>query len=469
MRGNKKRVLVKKFLLIAGLSMSAGLTLALATEPLPLDGLRAALRADIAAQKGRKEDRNASARVAADEEALSIVDSLTADEEQDIERTIKRIAGETESDKARQECEALLRKLREGEAARVKQFAAEVEKTVHRASEAALKAQSARELDQPIAELRSILDHTPYGDETSARNAVLRRVERARDTAQHWQDYVAAREAGNIVAAKDQLKRLADEQQGGLDIPRSEILARIQALEPEEENYLKAEGRKILDSIHTLDDVGPALTKLHALPYARAHELTGVVYNLDTIARTYAGLQQGVAATLNLAHSRPGDSDVVVLRLHSQLLLEELPHVLQLPEERKAREGETVETYLRRIAQEAHQAQDWDLLSRVLNARKEITLHVAGTWSSDTLPEYAGFLTFQLARGQEKAQQYAAAVRLYQKALREGGTALPSEVIGQRLEAIKKEHPAEYEQGLTTSGRSDHKTEPARPAESPAG
>lgn len=428
--------------------------LAHAAEPSHLDSLRAALRSDIAEQKTQK-TREARNQVAADEEALGTIDSIDPEDARELERVVKDIAGGAGSDKVRRECEAILHASRAKENERVKQFAKEVEEKIQRASEIALKAQTAREMDGPIAELRSVIDHTPYGDETSERYSVIRRLERARDTAQHWQDYLSCRESGDLAQATDELTHLADEKEGGLNIPRSELLARVRQIEPEEEQQINQQGRAILDSIHSLDEMADALKRLQSLPYARSRQLAGVVHNLDHLARTYAGLKQGVAVTLNLAHNPPGDADPVIVRLQGELLLAELPTYLQVPATRGPRPGETIETYLRRLADEAHAARDWDLIDRVLYARREMTLHVAGTWSSDNLKDYSAFAEFQQARVQDRAQQFAAAVRLYEKALRDGGDKIPADVIGERLAAIRKEHPAEFEEGTRSKRSAD--------------
>ena len=196
-----------------------------------------------------------------------------------------------------------------------------------------------------------------------------------------------------------------------------------------------------------------------------------MVNNLETIARTYAGLKQDLASTLNFSYSRPGDSDPLIVHLHGDLLLFALPRFLQLPDNEKPVSGETVETYMRRMTELARKNSDWDLLGRVLEARRQITLHVAGTWSSDALEHYSAFNSFQRARVAERAHQYAAAATLYQTALRQGGDFIPPEIIGERLDAIKKEHPVEFAEGTKPkrapddNGSSDHHVQNQMPGE----
>jgi hypothetical protein len=53
---------------------------------------------------------------------------------------------------------------------------------------------------------------------------------------------------------------------------------------------------------------------------------------------------------------------------------------------------------------------------------------------------------------QETAGQYAPAVVSYEQALKFPNTYLPAKFIGDRLNNIQKNHPAEYADGLQLSG-----------------
>jgi hypothetical protein len=57
----------------------------------------------------------------------------------------------------------------------------------------------------------------------------------------------------------------------------------------------------------------------------------------------------------------------------------------------------------------------------------------------------SGFQQFLVGLNQERAEEWSAAVRAYQSALRSAGPNLPAEEIGRRIRAIKEAHPKEYE------------------------
>jgi hypothetical protein len=442
-----------------------------ASEIPSLDAIRVALRADNARRPPAKNVKRGDRDEYDDETALTYLDDAEGEGISQVVRTVRNLRTATSSEKIRQQCDAFLLEVRRRESEAEKKFEAEGEAAIQRATAATAKASSAPDLDPSISELRSISEHAPHRTSREEEWPMVRRLTVAREEVERWQTFLSQREAGNSLAAATTLQRISDQDQQGLDLPRSAIETRIRELEAEGQKTLDEKGRVLLQKIHGLEDVRPVLDEMRALPSAQSNYLHSMVNNLETIARTYAGLKQDVATTLNFTYTRPGDSDPLIVHLHSDLLLLALPRFLQVPDSDKPTPGETVETYIRRMTDLARTKSDWDLLGRVLEARKQITLHVAGTWSSDALERYASFNNFQRARVLERAGQYTAAVALYQSALRQGGDFIPPEVIGEKLETIKKEHPAEFAEGTKPKrppadrDSSDHHSETQMPGD----
>ncbi len=412
-----------------------------------LDGIRSAIQADIKAhQTGRQENQ----RVEDDQTALNDLDDVEGEDLADVVRSVKNVRAVTASEIVRHQCDLFLQQARKRQLEDQQRFTVEAEKAIHRATEAAVNAKNTADLDPAISDLRNLAQHTPRIGRSAETSPIERRLGAARGDLQHWQDFLSQREAGNSLRAAQILQSIADDEETGLDMPRSAIELRIRQLEAEGKQQVETNGRAILADIHTLDDVRPALIKLRAVPVVESNDLLSIVNNLESIARTYAGLKQDLATTLNFSYSRPGDSDPLIVRLHGELLLVALPRYLRLPESERPRPNESIEAYLQRITDLARSTSNWDLLERVLDARKQITLHVAGTWSSDALGEYSSFTYFQRARREEDAGQYANATALYETALRQANNIVPKETIQAKLDAIKKNHPAEFDAGTKT-------------------
>ncbi|HVJ45101.1 MAG TPA: hypothetical protein VM511_01870, partial [Luteolibacter sp.] len=104
---------------------------------------------------------------------------------------------------------------------------------------------------------------------------------------------------------------------------------------------------------------------------------------------------------------------------------------------------ETVAAFLDRIAAEAKAREDGALGLRIKELRRILTR----TYSYGT-QDNRGMDAYVSGQNQETAGEMALAVISYQQALKSGSELVPAKRIGERLEAIKKSHPAEYEKGV---------------------
>lgn len=429
------------------------------------EAARALIRADIAAHEKDDGSRRVSELLSAESELARRLELTDWRDDSQLEETINAVMDSGASAKVRTQCRALLGEIKAREMEKQKQFAAAADVALHRLSDLIAKAKSASELDGVISELNELSRQAPEEDRRQRGNdRVLERLGYAVSDAQKWQEYLSLEENGNAAGAAQKLQDVADHERDSLYIPRSEILARIRALDPPANAQASAAGNAILADVHTLDDLPDAIAKFRADPrIVRSSGIYGVFMNLESICRAYLAWKEGAVASLSFSQNKPGDAYPLVVRLHTQLLLKLLPRVLGLGANQSPRDGEMLEAYLVRLTAEARAAGDWDELGRVLWARKEITLKLNGVFNSNTIDDYSAFLYFKQAQTQERAQQFAAATSAYRGALRDGGSGIPAEVIGARLAAIKKEHPAEFAEGMNLKVRGDRVTAPAHP------
>ena len=91
--------------------------------------------------------------------------------------------------------------------------------------------------------------------------------------------------------------------------------------------------------------------------------------------------------------------------------------------------------------------EDWPLLQKGLTAQTYLNRNsLIGSTTAGNIS--TGVDSLLAALNQEAAGQYALAVVSYQNALKTSNTNIPAKLIGDKLAAIQKDHPKEYEQGM---------------------
>jgi hypothetical protein len=89
---------------------------------------------------------------------------------------------------------------------------------------------------------------------------------------------------------------------------------------------------------------------------------------------------------------------------------------------------------------------DFELLSRTISAAREISSSIAGPGQSLIGQDYTSFLYWREGQNAERAKRFFEAALAYRRALSSATPAVPVEFIGERLDAIEKEHPGEFRQ-----------------------
>jgi hypothetical protein len=242
-------------------------------------------------------------------------------------------------------------------------------------------------------------------------------------------------------------------------LPRSEILARLAALEPGSQKG-SADGsvpqrvEAIAAGIKSLDDMSRAIKELRSLQAAHRNgigagveDVNALIMNLQPLEKSYREFQAGLAATVEIGNSWSGaHSDIgasILPRLRSELTLLMLPRYIGAPAETKAEPGETILGFLDRVVAQAKDRGDIQLATRTREA-----LRLVQRGNSFSTNDNSGLSAFLAGQNQETAGQHMLAVGSYQRALQSGSDLVPAKLIGERLAAIKAAHPKEYEQGV---------------------
>jgi hypothetical protein len=367
--------------------------------------------------------------------------------EANLEAMVKQMMATNPAEAVQKTGKALLAELAARKKARVDTLTAKVNEVLARVPDILIKAKKTQELDGILSDLQKV--QAPlggmgsydrmYGNDPDSQ-AVMNRVNSAYQFVAQWQDYLSARNSGNIQEAQNSLRNLLNSRSAGdaTLIPRSEILARsvelagqIKGIPPDASSSASPaiDTTVVLNGIKTLDDIEPAVKSLKA---ANSYEFS----RLAQMASLYAQARNGLPVSLDLPFD--GNPAPELVRIKSMLFVYLLPRFIG-NDALTLNPNETVGDYLKRSIEAVEAKQDWSSFLRIIEAEAKI----AGTNGSSP-----GTHSFLVGVNQEMAGQYAQAVTAYQGALSQPDDYLPSKLIGDRLAAIKKNHPAEFDEGM---------------------
>ena len=328
---------------------------------------------------------------------------------------------------------------------------------LRRASDVVLKARKASDLDASLIELHRLAAAPARFRSGNPERESASRVYDAARFLRQWQNYLWAVEGEKFDNGIRILTDLAQTEQTSLEIPRSEILARARSLEGKDKAQVDSNAAPILQSIHSLDDLPTALTQLRSgtHPPYQSQALSNMVNGLEAVCKAYLAFKEGVATTLPPTYWQTGDTNQIVTRLRAELLLLVLPRILGVEQTDPPKTGETVEDYLMRMRAAAVARHDFELLSRTISAAREISSSIAGPGQSLIGQDYTSFLYWREGQNAERAKRFFEAALAYRRALSSATPAIPVEFIGERLDAIEKEHPGEFRQATDLIRRYD--------------
>ncbi|HEY3900450.1 MAG TPA: hypothetical protein VGM54_17715 [Chthoniobacter sp.] len=367
-------------------------------------------------------------------------------------------------------CAKLTRQLREEQRKRETALIEELEHGFTSALQAALAANTAQDLDGPMASVQRLVAKAGASSSTNDRlRQLIGACPEISEFLLHLQNYLAG--FGHDDLYHRQLPLLLSSSGGGSDfIPRSRFLARLAELEkrrkpaerppadgpPPSNNAPAPENVEetvagIIRAANSLDDMDETARKLEALPLTgqavqTVQAVNGALHDLRTLRRIYVDIKEGRATTVHLGdiiENLSSETEKALSHLRLKLLLFALPPALGLGDADAARPGENSVNYINRITSLARTRGDWTLLGRTMDVAQ--TLKIETTTDGNERTDLQSFLA---GMNQERAGQYALAVGSLEAALKTGSQFIPPEVIGQHLEKIRTDHPEEYEKGV---------------------
>jgi hypothetical protein len=357
------------------------------------------------------------------------------------------------SDETKKATDDLLATLLKEQETRDKAVAAWVEETMKHATEAVKNAKVPTDLDPVLAELTKAKNQPEnrrfYNEETQRNRS---QIEGAYRFVARWQDFLVARAAQNQNQIRQCVRELASMEVQLM--PRSEILAKTQESLPAEGEAIKSDRRaeeaadELVAKVKKLDDVAELIAELHKLSDSQrtgnvgSGNLQPYLQTLQEIDQSYHEYQTGLPINNNIVKSN-NRMPVSVLPLHNQLILTVLPRYINAPAEVKPKPGEGVLDFLNRAVEEAKERGDIDLIIRARQALRRME-HAAPHSKNENRVLH----DVQAARNQDAAGQYTLAVVSYESALKVGSDIVPVKWIGKQLDEIKKNHPAEYKEGM---------------------
>ena len=393
-------------------------------------------------------------------------------------------AGEAEDlpTTTRTEMAGLLTQAQAEKTDREKAFLARVNAACQRLSETATKAKEAKELDGALQELGQLSKNRLATG--LLYNDMQNKLRVAMTFANHWQDYLAdsqhSERTANVIT---NLRTLANDSEATAFVPRSEILARLASYEtrnlngepPQSSQQINTRVRAILQKTKTLDDLSDSVDQLLALQKAIVSGATFFVgggsvvsrpsYNLngnslletslfalDEMCSRYREFRSGLEVHLALRDGDHGTNkspelETTLLPLRVQLLRLAFPRLLHVGKDDQPGADEAPADFLNRYIREAKGRQDWAATMRGLELRQALSVE-RSTLSVSQEQAISAFRDFLAAINLEEAKCDEQAVAVYFTALRSGQEDLPAAFIGERLAAIRKEHPSEYATGM---------------------
>ncbi len=374
-----------------------------------------------------------------------------------IANTLTQLSLTLPSDALRLQAGALAAQIESEQAAAETARLQEIEKALSDAATAVRKATVASDLDATLAKLGELNTLRQQVQQDSPTAGVLtQRVKNALDFVTEWQEYLSLVQAGSPQVG-EVLGKLS-EHAWPEAIPRSEILALIhgrRSSAPSSDAPATPDVGDIIKQINTPADLSGALDALSKIiridnerrPGVIDTSLTETVKVLADLEQTYREYQAGLSTKIDIIVPPPLHVYQPFQRLtasvRAQVLSLVLPRYLGLPEEVKVRSGEGPYPFLDRVAAEAAERGDYLMAAK---AREAQQLLRDGSNRGGLDSSQAG--QYIIGRNQESAGQYALAVANYEKALASASELIPAKAIGERLAAIKAEHPSEFQEGF---------------------
>ncbi len=370
-----------------------------------------------------------------------------------IEGIVTRLMATHSSDKVQQTGDDLVQELEAQRKTQADAFEAKADAVLAKVQDALTQAKKTTDLDQALKDLQT-LQPTPGAPGYEASPALAGKINATFQFVTQWQDYLSAMSSGNMQQAQNNLRMILENRQIDAPIffPRSEILARLVEASggnPNPPNVASSPTATVTDpdiilaKIKQPDDFQKMLPELARVPGPNPQTPWDWSW-LASMDKTRLDAVAGLPVSLNFQSylNGPywGDN---ISRIVAMELLASLPYYFGTDVSDPPKPNETVSDYLERLSGDAETAGNLALLQRVIAVKVALVNPGRNVMSGGT-PQFLAGLS------QEAAGQFAPAVVSYENALKNVENSLPVHIVGERLAAIQKEHPDEFEKGMAS-------------------
>jgi len=386
-----------------------------------------------------------------------------------LEGVVEQLMATHPSEQVQQTGEDVIREIEAESKTRTEAFEAKANAVLSEVPDAVTKAKNTTDLDGILKDLKTLQPSPELPFEYASSHVLLSQIQATFQFVTQWQNYLSALSSGNMQEAQNSLRSILNNQQIEEEVPtffpRSEILARLEeasggkstsgtgnpaATAPPLTNLTLAEYSAQVDAIlakvKTPGDLEDALSHLLHIPKPSS-EPTWDWSVLMAMDKARDDALAGLPVTLNLKQIMNGNvwgDDIS--RIVAMDLLAILPYSFGTVVSDPPKANETVSDYLDRLSASANTDGNLALLQRVIAMK----VALATSRENNSSPASLGTQQFLAGLSQEAGGQYASAVVSYENALKNPDAFLPRKIVGERLAAIKAEHPDDFEKGLTT-------------------
>jgi hypothetical protein len=335
--------------------------------------------------------------------------------------------------------------------ARVDAAVAHGQALLKKASAAVTGAKKTEDIDETLSDLQKFLiQRNGYN---AVDQTLYQQVSSGFDFARAWQEYLAHLAHDESELAQTALQQINQTNSEVGLLPRSVVLDRLNILSASisakntaAANAENSEVASILSNVKTLDDLRPAVQKLSALSHSDSGVAHKAYMTLVPLARLYESAKEGLPQVLNLNFASDSGELGIRPQIQAQLLVFVLRHYFDSYKGPTPAGDEKPQDFVNQVIADAVARQDWPLLRKALNGQAYLNRNSSlGVYATNTISSSVESLLAGL--NQEEAGQFAMAVMSYQTALKASDTTTTAKLIGDKLEAIRKDHPNEYEEG----------------------
>ena len=384
-------------------------------------------------------------------------------DEMQLESIISQLILTHPSDSVQQTGSALTRALESQRKTRIAAYETKANGILAKVPDAVHEAKKAADLDEILKSLKSLSTPEEGEDRQDLSPLLDGKINSTFQFVTQWQDYLAAVSSGNNQQAQDILRNILNNRQidGPTFFPRSELLARmanpgapISKIGNPTSGMIEADPDVALAKVKKVEDLENAFNEIqhYVIPGTQQPWDFSVLVTLD---KARADAVAGLPFTLDFGKIMNGpcfgDQISRIIAMELRCLL---PYYFETNVSNPPKMDETVSAYLDRLIATASTDGNLALLQRVLATKVALG-------NASVLSYTKGTQQFLAGLSQDAGGQYDLAVTSYENAMKEADGFLPLKVVGERLAAIKKDHPEDFEKGITAFLNPDGAFNPA--------